>query len=758
MSEKKPKGAKLSVGKLVSRIICFTLTPIILAVVLALNIAVGIFAPTIDMFVIGYKTGADTSVSRAAGADLVEQIQKEGTVLLKNDGLLPLAKQEGVAPKVNVFGWASVDWVFSGSGSGQARGNLDGSGGATKMWDLLSSLEDYGVEYNTELTDMYKAFQNRRNMASPYNAANSSGTLHSFNYEFSRLYEPKIDDYSAELLANAKAFSNTALVVIGRNSGESNDSPKKQYKKTLKSTGAASIDTTDTERTYLEISTEEEALLKYVGKNYENVVVLINSTNVIELGFLDKIEGLDACFLVATTGSAGARAIPKLLYGEYTPSGKTADTFAYDLSTSSTYVNVGSGIKNGNNGDDTTNFYSDTIGGNKLYPTNHDHTNGSSNIKYTGVAYTDYAEGIYVGYKWYETADAAGFWNSLRAKEVWGVEGYDQVVQFPFGFGLSYTEFEWVVTKITPSNNAEIEEDTEIEIDVMVTNVGEHPGQDVVELYYTPPYHADQIEKSAVNLVAFAKTQQVLYPEGKYPADDAEHPSSETVTLKFKAGDMKSYDFEDKNNNGFKGYELEGGNYILSLRTDAHTPASDRIEGTTEITYRVTTGIQIFDDDVTGNEVKNRFTGSDATDGVAIDGNSDNTADITYLSRADFVGTFPYEQEENRTMDERIRALNLYTKEMAEDWDAKHDTAAIETGKDGEKIYDPQGGVTGGAGGTADPKVKFVQANCADCANNKGTAKCPYRDTEAAKAEQAAKSSRSYHCSQKQATTSACLV
>lgn len=301
---------------------------------------------------------------------------------------------------------------------------------------------------------MYKKFSSSREFsiggshAGSPTAANpgDSGSLHSFNYEFSRLYEPAIDNtnyYSSSLLSTAKNYSDTAIVVIGRVSGESNDSPKVQYKN-CSSKGKPSDSYIDATRTYLEISTEEEALLKYVGENYEKVVVLINSTNVMELGFMETISGLDSCLVVATTGSAGAKAIPEILYGDITPSGKLADTYAYDLSTSSTYADTGSG-------NDTTNFYTNSTG---LYPTGENHTNGSSTVKYTGVAYTDYRESVYMGYRWYETADEAGFWDGEYAKTRWGIKnGYDDVVQYPFGYGLSYTEFEWTITYLEIPNN-----------------------------------------------------------------------------------------------------------------------------------------------------------------------------------------------------------------------------------------------------------------------------------------------------------------
>lgn len=633
------------------KIVCFSVSAVILAIIVAVNVAVGIYADLLNRFVVGYKNGTSGDAgARAEGAALAEQIQYEGTVLVQNeDNVLPLDKED--VPAVNVFGWSSTQWVYGGSGSGQVqRANVD----------FLKALKDYGIEYNTELTDMYRKFQGSRQF---------TDALHSFNYEFSRLYEPSINNkniYSQSILDNALKYSDTAIVVIGRVSGESNDSPKVQYKK---NTSSSSI-VTDPNRTYLEISEEEEDLLKYVGENYENVIVLINSTNVIELGFLEDIAGLDACLIVGTTGTSAASAIPKLLYGEYTPSGKTTDTYAYDLSTSSTYANSSFG-------NDTTSFYTNSSG---LYPTTVTHTNGSSNVPYQGVAYTDYAEGIYLGYKWYETADVEGFWSSDYAKEHWNVSSYDEVVQYPFGYGLSYTTFSWNVTYTSHPNGATVTGDDEIVIQVDVKNTGNHPGQDVVQLYYNPPYTKGGIEKAAVNLCAFAKTTKVLKPG-----------ENQIVELKFKVSDMKSYDFDDSNRNNITGYELEAGNYELSIRTDAHTVATEKLGANAKLTVKVENNIHLDKDDVSGKKVDNLFTGEDAVDGVAIDGNSDGTAEITYLSRASFGATFPWEKKPQRAMANEVKAFNLYTSAMATAWIDNTDKPIItgDTSKGGY-VYDKE--------------------------------------------------------------------
>ncbi len=437
-------------------------------------------------------------------------------------------------------------------------------------------------------------------------------------------------------------------------SGESNDSPKAQYKRTTRG-GAIQ---TDSSRSYLEISSEEEELLEYVGETFANVIVLINSTNVMELGFLDEIDGLDACLVVGTTGTYGANEIPKILYGDVNPSGKLADTYAYRLNSSPTYVNTGSG-------EDSVNFYTSSSSAG-MYPIGEDNTNGSSTVKYTGVAYEDYQEGIYVGYKWYETADAEGFWDNDWPSS----DCYEDVVQYPFGYGLSYTSFEWTVSYLSLSDNSSLSAGDEITVGVTVKNTGNVPGQDVVELYYTPPYTSGGVEKSAVNLGAFGKTTQILEPG-----------EEEYVELTMSAEDMASYDCYNLSGKVGEdgGYILEEGTYTLTLRTDAHSVADDRISSSGEIksgtvTYKVDDDILYTEDSATGEEVSNRFTGEDVTDGVAIDGNSDGTADITYLSRENFDDTFPYIQDSPRDMADPVKTYNIYTSDLADAWDAAHAT------------------------------------------------------------------------------------
>ena len=564
------------------------LSAILLVAVLAGTYLLSTMATIIDSF-IGVPSGhyskteiADTKLKAEA---LAAEVEAEGTVLVQNkDNTLPLSAD---TKKVNVFGWASTAWLGGGSGSG---------GVSSVNTDLLAALTAYGIEYNTELTDMYKDFQPGREYVR---------TLTSRPEQSGRLYEPDINNttyYTQTMLDNAKNYSDTAVVVIGRVAGESNDATKQQYKRTEKG-GDIVVDDT---RTMLELTTEEENLLTYVGANYKNVVVLVNSTNVMELGQLETIPGVDACLIAGLSGSGAASVIPSVLWGEKEPSGRTADTWAYDLTTAASYANAGL---------EGVGAYADAEG---LYPA--DGTtcgNLDAPYAYEQVSYVDYAEGIYIGYKWYETADAEGYWSNVSNE--YGT-GYDGVVQ----------------------------------------------------LYYTAPYIAGEIEKSSVELGAFAKTKELQPGE------------SEEVTLTVPVEKMASYDAYDANHNGFAGYELDAGDYIFTVRHDAHTV--DDAEKAT-LTCTLPANVQYPTDSVSGSEVSNKFTGSDAIDGVSLDG-SDSEQNINYLTRADFAGTFPKACTPSRAMTDNVKALNLYTADMANGYINEADEAITTGAKNGLKIED----------------------------------------------------------------------
>lgn len=628
--KKKEKKQKVQKKHPVRRTLGMIFASLFMVLTVVVNVAVTAFGGIIDGF-IGAPTADVEAETVKATTDsakaLAEEVEAQSVVLLQNkDEVLPLSKD---VTKVNVFGWASSAWLGGGSGSGGVN---------SVEYDFLQSLTNYGIEYNTELSDMYKDFKDGRDYAA----------LSSTPEQFNTMYEPSISDtnyYSEQMLQNALDYSDTAFVVLGRIGGESNDCTQEQYKVTEKE-GSVKVDDS---RTYLDLSTEEEELLTYVGANYDKVIVVINTANVMTLGEMETISGIDAVIDAGLSGQNGANAIPKVLWGDISPSGKTADTWAYDFASAASYANSG---MNG------VGAYTNTDG---LYPADGT-TNGNlgETQAYTQVSYLDYAENIYVGYKWYETADAEGFWNDVYNE--YGI-GYDGIVQYPFGYGLSYTSFEWEVTD-APEDEDTLLKDGEVSYTVKVTNKGSMAWQDIVELYYSAPYIPGQIEKSAIVLGGFEKTD-ILQPG-----------ESQEVTITVSVADMASYDCYDSNANGFSGYELDAGDYIFTLRRDAHT-----VDTCEKNTVTLTSeNIQYPEDPVTGNAVHNKFTGKDAVDGVSLDG-TDAGQNITYLTRADFAGTFPYESVKSRELGENAKALNLYTSEMADAWIDETDEP-ITTGAD----------------------------------------------------------------------------
>ncbi|MCX4312567.1 MAG: glycoside hydrolase family 3 C-terminal domain-containing protein [Clostridia bacterium] len=586
-------------------IINFVCMAIIIAGFVAGNVICGINSNIITSYLVGFGLDDDSGEAKEArqeGNMLAASVMEDGAVLLKNNnGALPLKEK-----KVNVFGWAGSDKGFIPQGTGS------GTGARNDMVTFLGGLSAAKIEYNTELAEAYASLNYRRveNESGNYTIEASSDNDYKLNYG---VIEADEDFLTDARISQAKAYSNNAVVVLGRLLGEGNDYSKTQYIK---------YGDNDNSRKLQAISVKEQAMLDRVCAEFENVIVVINSTNPMEAGFLDN-EKIDAAIYMGTPGTRGAVGLANLLAGDATPSGHLTDTWAYDLSTAASYATSGR----------------EGVG----------RYNVSNSLK---VAYSDYIEDIYVGYKWYETADATGFWESDVAKEKWNLtDGYKQVVQYPFGFGLSYTNFEWSVVSVDKAAGSTLGKDDYITVEVDVKNIGSVKGKDVVQLYYTPPYTAGGIEKASVNLLAFAKTI------------DIEPGDTDTVYLEFAVSDMKSYDCYDRNNNGFMGYELEGGEYTLTLRTDAHTVATPAF-GSAEIKYTVPEeGFKYELDPDTEKKVENRFTNytnetSGATSTIAepvagkahsIDGNDEPTK-ITYLTRQNFAGTFPFVTPENREL------------------------------------------------------------------------------------------------------------
>ncbi len=503
--------------------------------------------------------------SRENSRAVIRELGEEGIVLLENDGLLPLAD----TAQINVFGWASTAPIFGGTGSGSAD--------TSNCVGILQSLQDAGFETNETLTQMYTDYREGRVLPEMGNVGYTDWTLP----------EPTADYYTDELMADAQAFSDTAVVVLGRSGGEGQDLPT-DMNAVIHGTydvrdevangnpnynyfscnydNNGDYDDFDPGEHYLELSNTEEDMLEIVCGAFDNVIVVINSNNAMELGWVENYDSIGAVILAPGTGETGMAALGEILSGAVNPSGRTVDTYVYDLTATPVYNNVG-------------NFSYTNVEDLKAAFTEADEA-------YQGtIAFVNYVEGIYLGYKFYETA----------AEE--GLIDYDEMVQYPFGYGLSYTSFSQEISAFSDDGDS-------LSVEVTVTNTGDVAGKTAVELYFTPPYTNGGIEKASVNLIALDKT------------DTLEPGASETVSFTIPKEDMAAYDSNcRKTANG--GYVLEAGEYILSVRSDSHTILD-------EASFTVDADIDYSVD------------GRASDDAVAVNQFQDYSAgDVTYLSRAD---------------------------------------------------------------------------------------------------------------------------
>ena len=435
---------------------------------------------------------------------LAVDIESEGITLLQNsEGLLPMEPGN-----VNVFGWASTNPIYGGTGSGSLSD-------AYETVTLLDSLEMAGFTTNEELTSFYTDYSTERGVIA-VTAADWT------------LPEPPASTYTDELMASARDFSDTAIVVIGRVGGEGLDLPTDMGAEGVTYTNN-STEYADFEagQHYLELSRTERDMLDLVCENFDNVVLVYNGANAFEMGFLADYPEIKSVLWAPHPGQAGFEALGSVLTGAVNPSGKTSDTFLYDLTQAPTWNNFGA-------------FQYDNVSEFEV-----ESARGTRSPKFV-----NYVEGIYVGYRFWETADDEG------------LVDYEASVQYPFGYGLSYTTFS---QEMGP---ASFDGDT-VSFDVTVTNTGGVAGKDVVEAYVNPPYTNGGIEKATANLVAYEKT--ALLEPGE----------SQTVTISFEDDDMASYDYE-----GARAYVLEAGDYVVSVNSDSHTVISEQTVSVPEtITY-----------------------------------------------------------------------------------------------------------------------------------------------------------------------------
>ena len=527
-----------------------------LAILLALVITVNLIClgPMATMISLATGSGSISETSMNAAYEYVNNIGSEGMVLLENKGgALPLGEK-----KLNVFGWASTNPCYGGTGSGALND-------AYPTVTLLQGLTNAGLQLNTELEKFYTDYKSDRPSVG-------------MSQQDWTLPEPNVSLYTDEMMNNAKAFSDTAIIVISRPGGENADLPTDMpavvdgswHASGTTYTNGVYDDTMnegndwDAGQHYLEINNREKELVDLVCSRFGTVVVVINTSNAIELGWMADYPAIKGAIWAPCPGQSGFSALGKILSGEVNPSGRTVDTFVADLTAIPAWNNIGE-------------LWYDNMG--EFTFANYDFSTGGTNDE--PPSFVNYVENIYVGYKFYETAAAEGLID------------YEKEVVYPFGYGLSYTTFQQEMGPISESNGA-------ITFDVTVTNTGSVAGKDVVEVYFNPPYTNGGIEKSAANLVEFAKTD--LLEPGK----------SQTITITFRQEDMASFD-----DVGAGCYVLEAGDYVISVNSDSHTVLDSQ-------TYTVGAAVTYGE----GN-------GRSSDDSAAVSRFDYARGDVTYLSRRD---------------------------------------------------------------------------------------------------------------------------
>lgn len=513
-----------------------------------------------------YKAdAADSDGVDAIAKDVTKRIAEEGITLLKNNGVLPLAGSESLS----LFGRRSVDTAWGGTGSG--------AGDAAQCTPIADALTAQGFKVNDTLTKLYA--DNLDKVELGYGAMDKLSATTYYIGEFPMTY------YTAAVTGSYASYKDAALVVLGRQGGEGMDFST-DLKASIASGETAMSDSVPETKNYadgqhqLELTAEEKELIKHVEENFDKVIVIINSANVMELGSLKDDENVDAIVWLAFPGSRGTVALAEILAGAVNPSGHTVDTWPRDLTADPTFPNT------------TTKAYTNVEQG------------------YT----VEYEEGIYLGYRYYETAAAEGFID------------YDEAVVFPFGYGLSYTTFEQKIKEAKEENGT-------ISVTVSVTNTGAVAGKDVVQVYYHAPYDGT-VEKAEVVLANYEKT------------DLLEPGETKDYTVSFNVEDMASYDYKTEGC-----YVLDAGDYLITVRRNAHEVYGEGCEWTynvpSKIVYNAGNPRQTEVEAQTGELVNyseewklnhvveaavNRFPWMSAhfEEGKA-----------TILSRADFAGTFP---------------------------------------------------------------------------------------------------------------------
>lgn len=487
---------------------------------------------------------SDATVSKAN--ELAKDVQSEAVTLLKNDDSnLPLSGK-----KVNVFGWGSTNPVYGGTGSGSMSKQY-------KTVSLLDGMKQAGLKTNTELSKLYTDYRKDR------------PEVGMFAQDWT-LPEVPAKQYSDKLVSDAKDFSDEAVVVLTRVGGEGADLPTDMKAKGITyKNNSKDYDDFQKGESFLQLSKTERDMIDLVTSNFKKVTLVYNGANTFQFDFLNDYPQIQSVVWCPPAGQTGFSALGEVLAGETNPSGKTSDTFLKDLTKSVSYNNFGK-FEYTNMADKAAKY------------------KGFTGDDVTAIpGFVNYSEGIYVGYKFYETASDEGLIN------------YDDTVAFPFGYGLSYTSFDQKLDSVKYKGG-------KVTVTATVTNTGDKAGKDVVEVYYNPPYTDGGIEKASKNLAGFEKTKELQPGE------------SQKVTVKFDDDDMASYDYK-----GAKAYVLEKGDYDISIQSDSHHVIDHKA-----ITVK---------DTVTYDSDSNTHNG-DKT--VATNQFDDVAGDVTYLSRADHFANY----------------------------------------------------------------------------------------------------------------------
>lgn len=545
----------------------------------------------------------------AAGDLLCYQVEAEGAALLVNNGALPLA----AGSKVTTLSTSSVELVYGGTGSG----NVD----ASEADDLKTALEKSGFTVNPTMWDFYKN--------AGYTRAASAGESAVLAGQ-STIAEAPMSVYPQEVKDSVAQYGDAAIITFSRVGGEGYDLEFQTMN-------------------YLALSQEEKDLLTWATKQksagkLKSIVVLINTSNALQVDFLKDYD-IDAVLWIGGVGIAGTNAVTDILAGKVNPSGSLVDTYCYDNYSSAAMQN----------------FVATKYAGDL------------SKVPSSAQSYMIYQEGIYVGYKYYETRYEDVVMGTGNA----GNFVYSDDVAFPFGFGLSYTTFEYSGMNVKYDAAAD-----QYVVTVKVTNTGDMAGKETVQVYAQSPYtqydKENLVEKAAVQLCGFGKTA-VLEPG-----------ASETVTILVDKRDLASYDTY-----GAGTYILDAGDYYLTVATDSHNAVNNVLaakgysaadgmdgEGNAQLTYKWTESkldTTTYATSLNGTPITNQLSSADINLYEGIE------ESITYLSRSDWEGTWPTEQLK----------LALTQMLIADLQDVQYDPADYETvpmptlgANNGLKLYD----------------------------------------------------------------------